>query len=427
MTEVSSGFSRDTDLRVWFRLHPIAPNLPWKFTLPQSWSAKEMIWRATGSQCMDLPDPSNEVCRCKSSSDSGTAPLTDGYAHFHPMYPELTVMFPDAIRNAGEVPLECIRPGGRATGRAGLFIAAVDVIPRGRGGTAIFVDSGPCNPDGQPSQNCFNQPEKYAIVPFEGSGQLDLGHSKPVDVSWAVCCGCGEPPNATPEGETDPCGDSDSQRGFLEVAIDTDDALRRELKQLVDRYQAAIREAEQYRSDFELVSNSCAGWDISLELMKALLGGANAPEGAAAFLRLLGVLENLASEDPSIILTGGPNVEVKLLGVDFSIEDIWGAVSGIYEAANTVGGAGSVSSMEERLEECSGVPLVSNLVYDDAKKHVRALKEAFGVLPDIRRLTTRIQQADTDVYNKWKAFYQACMAEAECRGTGAPACGPTPP
>jgi hypothetical protein len=40
---------------------------------------------------------------------------------------------------------------------------------------------------------------------------------------------------------------------------------------------------------------------------------------------------------------------------------------------------------------------------------------------------TRIEQSDTDIYNKWANYHRACLQYAECKGLDPAVCNPPPP
>jgi len=433
------SFTRDSRVRVWFAL--IAPDTYGTYAarLMVPWAAKEMTWRTTANACRD--GTSFGTCSCPATRASGTADLSGFYATYDASDPDLSLMFPDVIEASADVRVKCI-DGGNEVGEtgAGLALPATFAVrPRRTDSDGLFQAnaSGCYDENRQKSEECVLHPERFAVMPLAGNGVLDSsdgGFRTSNNARWEVCCGCGIPPRDGMEGETGDCGDAAQQRGLFEVAIDSAKALRAELGPRVDRFQQEKRLAEQYRADFELVSSSCAGWDISIELLKGLLGGTNAPESAKTLVQIMDLLDKLVDEDPSILLNvveGLPlpeSLEFTFIGADdFTLGTLWDGVSTVYEGALEVDQAGSIPQMQQRLEDCAGVPLVSNLVYDDAKQHLRHLEAAVRELPAIRELTTRIEQADTEVYNRWVAYHAACLEEAECRGTDPATCGPAPP
>lgn len=430
-------YARSSRVRAWFELEPPLYDGAFNKKLLAPWTAKEIIWRTTASTCRDTAAYGD--CRCPASRASGTVDLSSGYATYQPVGPRLSVLFPEEIRTSADVQVECFDGVNKNLQGASLHLTSVfNVLPRGDTARGVYVDASGCyDAQGRLKPECVKQPERFALLPFAGSGEIrDSGNGSEAlsKARWEVCCGCGIAPRGGMEGETDECGDSAQQRGLFEVAIDTAKALRGNLRPRIDRFENEKRLAEQYRSDFETVSRSCAGWDISIELLKALLGGANAPESAQTLVQIFEILEKVADEDPSILLNvveGLPlpaSLEFTFLGVDgFTIGALWDSAAEVYEGALEVDQADSIPQMRQRLEDCSDVPLVSNLVYDDAKLHLRHLEAAVRELPAIRELATRIEQADTEVYNRWVAYHRACLEEAECRGTDPAQCGAAPP
>ncbi|HVS30942.1 MAG TPA: hypothetical protein VMS98_05755 [Thermoanaerobaculia bacterium] len=423
--------SRSGRARIWFDLAPML-SFAWRVDLAAPWTATEMTWRTEADECVDLPDPEGRNCRCPGARGSGVADLAHGGSvTFHPTDPYLYITFPQELFDSTVVDHHCTHRSGDSKGGIGLkFLDPIEIMPRGRSAWAIFVDGTECAGESPPS-DCYQHADRYAVIPFAGSGLLtwDRGHGNESNqrVQWEVCCGCGEPPRQGMEGEDDPCGNDDQERGLLEVAVAMAQAHRNELRPRFERYQENIRLAEMYRSDFELVSNSCAGWDIALTLMQALLGGPSAPKAAQALGQLTGIIQKVLAGDPSVILSGADSVSIDLLGVKgFTVGNLWDAAAGIYGAALAVQNAGSLEAMKERLEECAAVPLVSDLVYNDARKHLRHLEAAYQELPAIHQLTLRLEQADIEVFNRWHAWHRSCVQEAECRGTDPDECKPPP-
>ena len=56
-------------------------------------------------------------------------------------------------------------------------------------------------PDDQ-RRDCILHPDRYAVIPFSGSGRVGDASPGGTDVTtdrkWEVCCGCGEPPSGPP-------------------------------------------------------------------------------------------------------------------------------------------------------------------------------------------------------------------------------------
>lgn len=426
--------SRSSRVRVWFGLAPMLPPTEWRYDLRQTWNASHMTWRTEASGCVDLPDAYGEVCTCPPARETGISSLSEGYgyAHFGPLYPELTLQLPSAIEHSSTVTFQCVDPRGDGVGGGiGTSISGVENVLSASAGTtdgAFFVAPTGCvGPDGRVTPDCSAHPELYAAIPFVGSDQrrdVSTSSSRQTKMRWEVCCGCGVPPRDMPEGETDPCGDPDQQRGLLEVAVDRAKALRAEATPHLQRFEREYGQAQQFKSDFDLVVNSCAGWDIAMALLAFLAGGPNAPQSAQAFTQGLGMLQQVLARDPSVVLSAG--AAFGLEGWDV-VNDSWGLMSTLYTGALDASSAGSLPGMKAKLEDCARVPLVSRLVYDDAKLYLQHLETAFTELRELHRLSTLAQQADTQVIEKWHAYHRACLENAACRGIDPAVCGPAPP
>jgi hypothetical protein len=436
--------TRTARLRAWFDLVP--EQRQGMTYLAQRWTATDMLWRTDSSSCVDKPDPDNETCRCKPRKDKGKTSFdaADRKPEFHALYPELHVPVPTAA--AESLIAEDFRCQGASSGSAGPSPLPVDytyhVVPREIDLPAIRVKPSGClDEDERVTPECAKAIKKFAVLPFRGSGELEESEILKTRVLWEVCCGCGEPPRGEAEGETDPCGDAKQQRGLLEVSIARSVALRNDLRPRLERYKFNREQANNYRSDFELVSSSCAGWDIAMTLLTALIGGAGAPKGAgaltaadeaaqaaaSAFTQLLEIMEKVLDGDPTVILSGVEGAEIDLLGVKgFTLGSLWGPASEIYQLIGDAKDGKSIANMKQRLEDCAGVPLVSDPVYKDAGQYLDFLEAAAREVPAIEKLTTRIQQSDTDVYEKWVKYYTSCLEEAQCRGTDPKECQPEP-
>lgn len=444
--ESDEDHSRTGRLRTWFQLFPAAEKgLTYR---AQPWFAKGMTWRIDTSPCADKPDPGNVVCGCKPIRSDGkiTFDPTGKRPEFHALFPRLYVPIPAEVSSAMDArDFRCANEFGSSESTKQLarhfpeyLMAPTNPFEQSH----VRVDATGClDEDEAMTPECAKAIKKFAAIPFTGTGRIEETPTLETRVQWEVCCGCGEPPAADFEGEKDPCGDASQQRGLLEVAVALSEALRADLKTRVERFTSNREQAETYRSDFQLVSNSCAGWDISMALLSALIGGAGAPKGAgalsaadqaaqaaaAAFTQVLELLEKIAEGDPEVILSGVEGAEVDLLGVEgFTFGSLWGPASEIYKLVADAQNPSSIANMRSRLEDCAGTPLVSDLVYDDAKKFLDFSEAAAGELPGIQQLTTRIQQADTTTYERWVAWYNACRQEAVCRGTDPEECQPEP-
>lgn len=418
------AMSRSGRLQLWARY----PD-PVSKTVPESWT---VIWRAETEACIDVPGD-DQMCGCGSAQRAGVSPISPSAGFFFdPFGPELRVYLPQELETFDLIETVCVGPNGAATGGGPPMLwAEINILPVQQDGAIVVAPTGCKDAQEEWTPECMKHPERFMRIPFRGDEELvsvhpgNLGSAeKRLRVRWEVCCGCGEPPEGAPEGEEDPCGSSAASRGLLEVAINRASALRANLRPRVERYEHNRHQANQYWSDFKLVTNSCAGWDAAMALFQALLGGPTAAGTTDAFTDVFTVISKLLEEDPSAILSGAGGLE---LGGDAALWDLWVAANDLYSVFLNSQDPNSFASQRRRLQDCSHVPLVSDLVYEGAAKYLEHFEAAIRELPEIERLTTEIQQADTAVLEAWHRYYRDCIKEAECRGTDPAACGPPPP
>ena len=429
-TESTPAMERSSRVRVWFDLTP-ATRGQWRHELTTPWDATHMTWKTEASACVDLPDRAQEwVCKCDPSRGRGIADLAEGgYAHFYPVGPHLTMQFPNVIISSGDVTLECLSRSEGSRSDTRLNLDNVDVLPYGSGPNDFLVAPTGClDASGRAFvPACLKQPELYAVIPFVGSQERtteeNRGEKIRTRMRWEVCCGCGKPPRDMPEGEKDPCGDDEQQRGLLEVAVARAVALRNEMAPHVEQLKQHWIQAQALESNFDLVVRSCAGWDIAMTLVGYLAGGANAPKLAQAFTAGLGILQQLLAQDPTVVLSAGGAFGLEGLEEANNVVSLYSTVAGF---TSDRAGAGSLAGMRAKLEDCAKDPTQSGLVYADAKLYLDEVEQVFTEAGEIARLTTEISQADTEVMNRWREFHRACLENAACRGLDPAICGAGP-
>jgi hypothetical protein len=457
--------------RLWFRLHPV--DRSWPAQLYGMYHADAIDYRLVNQGCTDVPDP-HQVCTAPQQPEIRgrvvIGPIGQfgvdmlgapgGTASFTPIEPELSLLtLPEEIRSGAKTPLTC-RDLSTGTSSTGEWVMPVIADVR------TFADEECSNPmrlsacvaptvctdasEGQ-RRDCYLRPARYAVIPFEGHEQVTTsvgGTDVTLGYRWEVCCGCGEPPSGPPpELSQDPCGDFAQYVDRLRLAIDQAALRRAQLKTHWDRFQQEKHQAEQYYSDFKLVSNSCLGWDVAMMLAEAMLGGAGTggvealapPEGAAAFAKLYTFIKAALEEDPTVILTsflgaaeelevgGEAALEVTLFNTEgFTASGVWDTVSTIHDAGQLYFTAEDAAARRERLEDCTDVPLVSHLVLEGARDHLDHLEAALREVPEMGRLTTLVEQADTEIVQKWHEYYSACLNYAACSGRDPAGCRPPP-
>ncbi|MBK5260276.1 MAG: hypothetical protein JJE51_11830 [Thermoanaerobaculia bacterium] len=456
--------------RLWFRLHPNVPVSAYRFGT--TWHSDAITYWLKNDGCTDLPDQHGEVCTAPPQDEIrgrlviGTVGPTGveqiagvdwGPVSFDPFTPELSFLtLPNEIRHRTRTPITCVLPSGGGSSGGWEFAVIGEITAPCDSSFQCFVACVQPTLCAHPTEleqkrDCALHPGRYAVIPFVGSQTKVCDDSAGTVVTlsyrWKVCCGCGEPPSGPPpEFSQDPCGDLGVQRGLLQVAVDTSSALRRELRPHLDRFQLEKHQAGQYRNDFDYVSNSCAGWDVAVTLTEALFGGVGAAEGlgptegAQAFSKLLSIIQAVIDQDPTIPLTaflgaaeelevaGESALAVTLLGIEgFTTSGVIDTVGSITNGALEFLQAGEVQAQRERLEDCTDTPLVAGVTFDGAREYLDHAEAAARELSAALPLMTRIEQSDTNIYNRWAAYHQACLQYAECKGLDPAVCNPPPP
>lgn len=229
-----------------------------------------------------------------------------------------------------------------------------------------------------------------------------------------------EPPSPSPPPDPSSCPDASPQEAQLGLSRDQYDFRRNELSKLWDGFQTEWNQAQQLRSDYELVIRSCALWDIGMKLAEFTVSEGG--EGGKAFVELHEIVKKVLEQDPSVVLGIAPEID----GVKPS--EVWETVMAVREGASSAAAAGSVSGMKEKLEQCAGTPMVSDLVWQDAKSYLDHLGDALGRLPAIHEKMSQIDHQADDLWNWQQKVYTACMDHWNCLGVaGPPDCTAPPP
>jgi hypothetical protein len=277
-------------------------------------------------------------------------------------------------------------------------------------------------------QDCILRPDRYAVVPFTGSEVARWDHGGThiaTQIRWQVCCGCGEPPSGPPpDFEQDPCGDLAAARAQLTLKEDVFAGWQGELGSLATQVAHQQSQAAAYQSDYELVVQSCALWDIAVELTTYLATGPRAPESAQQLGTLLTVLQQLANQDPSLVFTafGAGGLEIAGAGIDA----YWSALLNNGQALLAIGEAGSIPGMRAKIDECTDTPMVSHEVFRDARVYLDHLEAVAKLLPDLHVAYRSTEQAGWDLWAEQHRYHSLCLEHAACAGTDPAACGPPP-
>lgn len=446
------SWQRSSHATLWFLLRPneiVARGFPWPNILRAYYDADEVVWEVSLSACVDLPGTgpfADEVCSCPGGQAAGRTSLGDGYLVFHPLVPRLRVSLPPTEMDNYKLPGERVCVDGTGSGiiegpDSSFFgyaghIHEVDTSCEGQNHhcTAPTVCEGAT---GQTRIDCNNHADRYAVIPFEGSAEREVpsevGSRLTERFEWHVCCGCGEPRSGpSPGGGTsppaerrppkkDPCGDWANPRAHLDLALDQQKALMDQLAKRYDRYRAILDQAQNYQSDFELVSRNCKLWDAARTLMSFLISnfaprvpgrlpGQPAFEPAKEFANFISFLEKVLANDASWIL---PNHEFK----DWvSLEDLWDGYKTAYDSVQS-----SPNELLAGLQQCTD-PITHEAIYQDALKYVRLLQEIEPLMEQVQRTLNDLRQKDLDLLDKWNKAHQACLEYQECRGGSAADC-----
>ncbi len=432
-----NGFDRGCRLTVTaalrFRLVPAAPEIAgWEVILWSGFAAERIDFEVSSAGCIDSPGD-DLVCQAPPAHVRDTVvlgratpalgfqrdPAADGYFDFNPVKPELETLFPDAIKDAVSVPLECT--GTTEGGSQGLLRYGVTGPDIGPGvvpvGPQTFrIDGTRCaEPLGEAlRRECITHPERSAVIPFSGevtwrSPTETFDGPVRTDYRWEICCGCGErPAGAPPESSRTPCPDFSQYEAQADLRLRQGQALRNQLHTEWSEFQSSWHQAAQLRSDYDLVIRSCALWEIGEKLVDFVASGGG--EAAASFTALAGIVNKIAQGDPSWVLAFAGSPE----GV--SIQGMFDTINSTVSGIESVGKAGTIEGMQEKLQECAGTGLIADAVWQGAQDYLHNLKAALDMLPAIQHLVTTIRDTDLDYWTWRNRLYQACLDSAACRG-----------
>lgn len=435
----------------WFDLVPHS-DAGWPGSLYSGHEATQIVYKLDIHGC--TPVNGADPCSAPGMSASGTArstgPLGTLGMTFYALEPSLTFeVLPDEIERRLTTPLTCRYGTGFWSLQPSTGVRPHwenDIWVPGERPTLCFGTI-----DAAQQRDCVLHPDRYAVVPWSGEQRSHRPWTSDSfneeTLRWDVCCGCGQPPSGPPpEFSQDPCGDLGIQRGQMQIAVDTSAGLRRELQTHIDRFNHEKQQAAQWRNDFDYVTMSCTGWDTAVMLTSALFGGAGAAEemgpteGAQAFAKLLSLIQAVIDQDPTYPLTaflgaaeelqmaGNTALAVSLLGIEgFTLSGVNDTVGTITDTLLDFLDREEVQAQRERLEDCTDVPLVAGVTFDGAREYLNHAEAAAREMSAMVPLMTRIEQSDTEIYNQWHAYHQACLQYAECSGLDPAVCNPAPP
>lgn len=269
-------------------------------------------------------------------------------------------------------------------------------------------------------------------------GKMEGEYSGPVppysnvQARWLICregvdCSTPPPPPAPAPSKT-PCPPPTSERAVLDNLQQQEAAYLCHAQDAFQKVRALQNQADQYRSDFELVSRNCNLWMVARTLLGFMVGKFSprgeieipvtqfGPDGSVIgttwqvieteagkqFYLVLDGLDKMTSGDSSWVL---PNTEYK----DWvSLEDAYEGFQIAYDALKE----SSPESMLEGIQEC-GAPGPDN-IYQDAVHFLRLLEEEHDALGEENRLLNIVRQKDIDLFSEWSKYRDACREYQEC-------------
>jgi hypothetical protein len=185
---------------LWFQLAPPAGSV-WPFTLHGAHQASLLSYRIRIDGCQAVMSPSGMRCTVPEKDTFGTIPASGSSLglSFTPLLPELTFeTLPEtvALVSVGD----CRGRDGSVTGPTGWTVRPGGTIraPSEDDDARLDVTPGACaDPPPALRPDCDARPDRYAVIPFQGTGTLRdatsiAGWTTETTTRWNVCCGCGQ-------------------------------------------------------------------------------------------------------------------------------------------------------------------------------------------------------------------------------------------
>ena len=312
----------DQQARLWFGLIPSNQVQKWPFELGSPHHSDAITYQLTSSGCSDMPDPHGEICTAPGETRSGRVDFgpigpggvanPSGGVTFYPTDPQLSYEVMDEVSHWRDFQIQCVLPG--AGGTIGLGIAlGGSVGPWGPDDCEI----GPCVAptacylaEGEQRRDCHLHPDRYAVIPFEGSESrrllpgtagagLNAGEFTDMTTRWRVCCGCGQPPSGPPpDFARRPPGDCDDAAAELAALVGRMRGLAEAYRLHEDAFACAQRRRDEWRDKVWGLGGSLAGFSVTLPGTAAGAGGAPRYQSLVA---LLPALHRLLSGDSSAL------------------------------------------------------------------------------------------------------------------------------
>jgi hypothetical protein len=431
----SPASCRGTETQVVrFRLEPDPGTQAANSPVALAYSARELRYTVSTGGCFSVPDRNAvETCNAPGTSIDGTVPLSTenlGFAKFFPLVPQLGFQYPTPPTWPFTLTINCYHPptGTRSTstvgGLVGISIKPGECESPNRPCHAYCVAPTECHKTNFSNPGCWQQPERYAVIPFEGAltdgpdreqrGLCTIPGSS--QVRWRVCCGCAETGPAPEVGPGDKCGAPEPQRALLDTALEQQKAILAPLGELLREQQRIQQQAAQWQGDFDHATRDCRLWSAARLLVGMLasggapgigegaLRGAETVEPLKQFWNFLSMAEKVNSGDPTWLL---PNHE---FGDWASAEDAWDGFIAAYGAL----GPSSPQSLRQGLQQC-GAPTIDS-VLDGAYEYLRLLEQLPALGQRMNRILNDSRAKDNEIFNLWQKWLAACREYERCRG-----------
>jgi hypothetical protein len=441
--DIRPAHCRGTETQVVrFRLEPVVGSQLPGSPVALAYGATELRYSVSTDGCFDAPDGDPySTCNADGAFAEGTLSLSPenlGVATFFPLEPQLSFQYPTPPVFPLQLTVRCLHGSGTrsehsATGFNGITLSPGDCGHPHRPCNDYCAAPTECKELATAPQDCYTQPERYAVIPFEGSlvdgpgrdqrGLCSLDGSS--QVRWRVCCGCAETGPPPDFGRRDPCGPPDPQRALLDTALEQQRAILQPLGELLREQQRIQEESKQWQNDFEQATRDCRLWSAARTLVGLFASGApgvgtgvfrEAGEVAQTkqFWNFLAMAEKVHAGDPSWLL---PNHE---FGDWVSVEDAWDGFMIGYGAL----GPSSPESLREGLQQC-GAPTVEG-VLDGAYEYLRLLEQLPALGERMHEILNDSRAKDQEIFDLWQKWQQACREHERCRGGDPSRCDEPP-
>lgn len=399
--------------RMWFRLVPMPPVLPWPARWTNTFYAPSVHYRATMGPCR-VTNPDGVTCTnaggdARHDVDLGLM-AANGSITFLPLYGQLRVSVEDV-----DLPTETRCVGASSSGSSDnvwdnetLSIEA-SYCADGSYPFGFCSNVIPCT-DTPTAADCIREPHKFVTFPWEGSASVNgTGPRINTSVRWKVCCGCGEPPEGGMDAiDRDPPDDPCDEIANLE----------RRLAQLRDARAQFARDlmAAQYRQKTVLLEKILSGQGTVAQTLLALISLlANGTRVDAVGDAIGTFLDgNSVGDDPS-----GENIAAAVVGatgteVVFDVIGQGDVTNAAREAseylARTTDAEGAVRKLGESFErsaalrnkaktftEALGVLVAAKGLYDQGSALGDSLQDYFDAGDDVRTNQSGLDDADNQI------------------------------